>query len=497
MNTSSSGPREGWGSQLGFILAAVGSAVGLGNIWRFSYMAYDNGGGAFLLPYFLVLFTAGIPLLILEFGIGHERIGSAPLAFARIDRRWEWVGWWAVVFVMFGIVLYYTVIIAWCVNYVIFSISLEWGEDPDSFFFKQFLALSSGPAEVGMIRVPILISLVVVWFLNGWIVYRGIRRGVELVNRIFMPLLFVLMLVLVVWSVSLEGALMGIRAYLLPEFSVLLKPKVWIDAFSQVFFSLSLGFGIMITYASYLPRRSDLSRSAVITALMDSGFSITAGFAVFSVLGYMAHQSQRQIADVVTQSIGLAFVAYPKAIALIPGGSVFGVLFFSCLVVAGLSSSISIMEGFTAAAMDKFGWDRRNVVFTLAVLGLMGSLVFSSRGGLFWLDIVDHFLTHYGLVVVGLMEAVIVGWLFPIEQLRRHINAVSAIRIGVGWVYLIKYFVPGLLVVILAGDLVGEFRSPYGGYGWTGLIAIGLNWLAMTLAAAVLMSRFPWRRSLD
>ncbi len=490
-----SGPREVWATQTGFILAAVGSAVGLGNIWRFSYLAYDNGGGAFLLPYFLALFLAGVPLLILEFGIGHERIGSAPLAFARISPRWESLGWWAVTFVMFGIVLYYTVIISWCLNYLVFSFSLAWGSDPNEFFFQRFLAVSEGPQEVGTIRVPILVGLAVIWFLNWVVVYRGVRRGVELANRIFMPLLFLLVAVLVFWSMTLEGAAQGLRAYLMPDFSALSNTRVWIDAFSQVFFSLSLGFGIMITYASYLPRKANLTRNAWITALLDSGFAVFAGLAVFSLLGYMAFQTQQPIGEVVTQSIGLAFVAYPQAISLLPGGAVFGVLFFAALVVAGLSSSVSIIEAFTSAVMDKFEVDRRQVVTTISVLGLLGGLVFTGQGGLFWLDIVDHFLTHFGLVVVGLMEAVLVGWLFQTEVLRKHINAVSELKLGVWWTYVIRFFVPASLLVVLVADLVAEFRAPYGGYAWSAVLSIGLTWLVATFLVALIISWWPWKRS--
>ena len=457
-------------------------------------MAYDNGGGAFLLPYLIALFLAGIPLLILEFGVGHERLGSAPMAFARISPRWEWLGWWAVTFVMFGIVLYYAVIISWCLNYAVLSMTLAWGDDPDHFFFNEFLGVTEGPGQIGKIQMPILLGLVVVWFFNWIIVYRGVRRGIELANRIFMPILFGLTIVLVLWSLTLEGAWIGIRAYLTPDFTALATPKVWIDAFSQIFFTLSLGFGIMITYASYLPKRANITRSAYTTALINCGFSVFAGFAVFSILGYMSFQTQQPIEDVVTQSIGLAFVAYPKALSLLPGGSVFGLLFFISLVVAGLSSSVSIVEAFTSAVMDKFAWDRKRVVTTVSVLGLMGGLLFTTQGGLFALDIVDHFVTHFGLVVVGLLEAFLVGWLFKIEQLRWHINAVSEMKLGVGWSFLIKYFVPTVLILIIGGDVIGELQKPYGDYSWTALFTLGISWLFVTLLVAFVLTMMPTRR---
>jgi NSS family neurotransmitter:Na+ symporter len=485
--------REQWKSQLGFLLAAVGSAIGLGNIWRFSYMAYSYGGGAFLIPYVTALLTAGIPLLILEFAIGHERVGSAPLAYAKISKKWEWLGWWAVIFVMFGIELYYTVIIAWCMDFFVLSFNLGWGEDPNSYFFKDFLALSDKPSAIGQIRTPIFAALVVVWFMNWMILYRGIQRGVELANKIFMPLLFVLTAVLVGWALTLEGAMEGIKAYLTPDFSKLSNPKVWIDAYSQIFFTLSLGFGIMIAYASYLPDKTNISRNAVLTAFINSGYSLFAGFAVFSVLGFMATSQGKPISEVVSQSIGLAFVAYPKAVTLMPGGNLFGAIFFLCLVVAGISSSVSIIEAFTSAVVDKFALNRKKVVTLICTLGFIGSIVFTTQAGLLWLDIVDHFLTHYGLVVVGIFECIIVAWLFKLKILRNHVNKISTLKLGPWWDFLIKYFVPLVLGVILIGDIYNELRQPYGGYSWLSIIIIGRDWVLLTLVAAFWMALRPWK----
>lgn len=487
--------RAQWNTQLGFLLAAIGSAIGLGNIWRFSYLAYEHGGGAFLIPYFCALFTAGIPLLILEYGIGHERVGSAPLAYFKIGKQWEWLGWWSVIFVMFGIELYYSVIIAWCLNYFTLSFDLQWGADPDHYFFQEFLHLSTGPGDIGEIRTPILFSLVLIWLISWLIVYRGVQRGIELANKILMPLLFILTLCLIAWSLQLEGAWQGVKAYITPDFSKLSNPKVWIDAYSQIFFTLSLGFGIMIAYASYLPKKTNITRNALIIALINSSYSLLTGFGVFAVLGFMAHSENKAIADVVTESIGLAFVAYPKAISLMPAGNLFGAIFFLCLTVAGLSSAVSIMEAFIAAMIDKFDINRRLLVTFTAILGFLGGIAFTTEAGLFWLDIVDHFMTHYGLVLVGILECIVIGWIFQLSKLRRHLNAISTIQLGPIWGFLVRVFIPLVLTIIFAGDLYNELQKPYGDYGWTALILIGRDWLLLTLLFAYIISIRPWKSS--
>jgi NSS family neurotransmitter:Na+ symporter len=305
--------------------------------------------------------------------------------------------------------------------------------------------------------------------------------------------LLLLTTVLVFWSLTLDGAVQGLKAYFTPDFSHLVKPQVWIDAYSQIFFTLSLGFGIMIAYASYLPEKANISGSALLTALINSGYSLFAGCAVFAVLGFMAFTEGKPMSEVVTQSIGLAFVAYPKALSLMPGGNLFGALFFLCLVVAGLSSAISIIEAFVSAIVDKFGINRKPLVTLVCILGFFGSIIFTTRGGLLWLDIVDHFVTHYGLVVVGIMECIIVGWLFNLPLLRSHINRVSSIQLGVWWDLLIKFFVPTVLTIILLGDLYQELKKPYGGYTWTSLILIGRDWLLATLAVAFILASRSWK----
>ncbi|UZJ42811.1 sodium-dependent transporter [Prosthecochloris sp. SCSIO W1101] len=323
---------------------------------------------------------------------------------------------------------------------------------------------------------------------------RGVSRGVELANRVFMPLLLLLTLVLVFWSVNLEGAMVGISAYLKPDFTKLGNPDVWISAYGQIFFTLSLGFGIMIAYASYMPYNSNMTGSAVITALANCGFSLLSGFGVFAILGFMSVTQNKPLEEVVTQSIGLAFVAYPKAISLIGNaGPLFGVLFFLSLTVAGVSSAISIVEAFVSGAEDKFGINRKKLATLLCVLGFAGSIIFTTNGGLFWLDIVDHFINNYGLVMAGLLECIVVGWFFRLDIIRKHLNKVSKMQLGVWWNWVIKLCLPLFLTVILLNQLVREFSVAYGGYSWASLIGIGWSWIGITFLVSFIFAVQPWK----
>lgn len=493
-NNSLAHHRPQWKTHLGFVLAAVGSAIGLGNIWRFSYLCYKNGGGAFLVPYLIALFVVGIPLMILEIGLGHKMRGSAPASFASISKRWEWLGWWQIIFVMFGIVLYYSVIISWCLSFFFLSFNLGWTQDTNTFFFQKFLMVSKGPFSIGDLRTPIVFSLLLVWLFNWAIVFNGVQKGLERANKIFMPLLFVLIAVIVFWSLRLPGAKEGILLYLKPDFSRLSDVNVWMDAFSQIFFTLSLGFGIMIAYASYLPKKSSIVRDSLTISGINCLFSLFAGLGVFAVLGYMAKTTGQPINKVVTESIGLAFVAFPKAISLLPAFSkFFGALFFGSLVIAGLSSSISIIEAFTSGIVDKFHYSRKAVVSVLSIFGFLGGMIFATQSGLYWLDIVDHFLTQYGLVIAAILECFLVGWIYKASKLREHINKYSAVKLKGWWCLCIKVIAPLVLVMILASSLINEFSKPYGGYSRLAIILIGRDWLIYTLFFALLVASYPWR----
>ncbi len=464
--------RELWGSRLGFILAAVGSAIGLGNIWRFNYLVYSNGGGAFLIPYFVALFTAGIALMVLEFGLGDKFRGSAPMSMRKGNRRFEWIGWWAVVGGLI-ITMYYVVVISWAFVYVFKSFTLAWGEDTKAYFFGNVLQLTDSPWQLGGFSLEVLVGVVVIWLINWFIDVGGVKKGIEKANMIFMPLLWILAIILVIRGVTLPGAWGGIDWYLKPDFSRLTDYSVWLAAYGQIFFTLSLGMGIMIAYASYLPEDSDVVNNAFIVSFANCAFSFLVGFAVFGTLGYMAQATGQGIGDVVAQSIGLAFVVFPKAISMLPALKVFtAVVFFLALVVAGLSSSISLVEAFAASLMDKFGLERKKAVNITVAVGFLGSLIYATKGGLYWLDIVDHFINTYGLVLVGLLEAVAIGWIFGADKIKEWVNRNSEVNAGPWWDVSIKVITPLVLVVLLLFDIKSNLDAPYSGYP---ISALGLG----------------------
>ncbi|MCQ1537044.1 sodium-dependent transporter [Methanosarcina sp. KYL-1] len=482
--------REVWNTRVGFILAAVGSAVGLGNIWRFSYMAYENGGGAFLIPYFVAILTAGIPLMILEFGLGSKFRGSAPMSLKRAKKSFEWIGWLGVM-TGFIITTYYAVIVGWSLTYLVNAFTLGWGTDTAGFLFGEVLEISESPWVLGGFAYKALLGLLAVWAIVWIVEKKGVQGGIEKANKIFMPLLWILLVVLVLRGVTLVGSLEGLEWYLKPDFSKLTDPKIWIAAYGQAFFSLSLGMAIMITYSSYLPNKSDIVNNAFIVSLADAAFSFTMGFAVFGTLGYMAAAKGVGIQEVVASGVGLVFVVLPEALNMLPGlKALTAVVFFLSILVAALSSLISIVEGFAAAMMDKFEMSRSRAVDITIGMALLGSLIYATKGGLYWLDIIDHFVNNYGLLLVGLFEAVAICWVYGGDKIKEWVNSYSDIMAGSWWDIATKVFLPLVLIVLLAQETWNNIVEPYGGGDYDiAALMVGVGVLVAGIIISFIMPR--------
>ena len=482
--------RPQWGTRAGFILAAIGSAVGLGNIWRFPAVAYENGGGAFFIPYLFALLTAGIPLLILEFTVGHKYRGSSPLSFARLNKKWEWLGWWQVA-ISFVISTYYAAIIAWSMSYAFFAIKQKWGDDPEGFLFGSYLKLAETPGDVGGIVPGVFWPILIVWGITFLVLLKGIKKGIEVANKIMIPTLVVLFLVIVLRALTLDGAAQGLDAFFKPNWDTIANPKVWLAAYGQIFFSLSIGFAIMITYSSYLPKKTDLTNSAFITGFANSGFELLAGIGVFAALGFMAQQAGVPVSDVVAGGVGLAFVVFPKIINEFPAfNGLFGFLFFACLVLAGLTSLISIVETFVAGVQEKFKVSRTKAVLVGGGLSSVISILFTTNGGLYFLDAADYFINQFGIALAGLVEVVAVAWVVKeLKNLQDHANGISDVMIGTWWRVALGVITPIVLGYMMVQNIITNIKENYEGYstsfllysGWG--VAIGAIVLGFVFAA--------------
>ncbi|MBD3168580.1 MAG: sodium-dependent transporter [candidate division Zixibacteria bacterium] len=471
--------RERWTGRTAFLLSTIGSAVGLGNIWRFPFVAFKNGGGAFLIPYLLALFTAGIPLLILETGLGQKLQGSAAESFKKVHRDMEWLGWLALLVGMI-ISTYYAVVISWCWNYAYHSISLAWTSvGANQFFNEEVLAISSGPDELGGIVWWVLLGLILTWGATWTIISRGVK-WLGRYNQLMMPIALCMLLILLFRGVTLPNAGMGLGKFLTPDLSKLLDPNVWLAAYSQIFYTLSLGFGILITYASYRRLDEDVTNNAFITGMSNSTVEVLAGITVFSTVGFLAAQMHIPIEDISIAGPGLAFRTYPAAIGNLPHfAPFFGILFFGMLLFLGTTSLISLIEAVVCGLRDKFGVNRIKATTFICVIGFGAGMLFATRAGLYWLDIVDHWTNSYGLTMVGLAECILIGWIYKADKLRDFANSVSEIHLGKWWNICIKYITPAILIVTVTYSLIQEFAQPYEGYElWPRLVG---GWILITV----------------
>lgn len=491
--SSSSRQRETFSGRGAFIFAAVGSAVGLGNIWRFPYVAYTNGGGAFIIPYLIALLTAGIPLLFLFYAIGHRFRGAPPLAFRRLHPRAEFLGWWQVL-VSLVITLYYAAVIAWAASYTVFSFKLAWGSDPSNFFVHEFLH-TSAVTTVGFDFVPaVLIPLVLVWVASIAILALGVQKGIAGMSKIFIPLLFVMFGFLVVQAVMLPGATKGLNALFTPDWAKLADSSIWIAAYGQIFFSLSVGFGIMLTYASYLKKKTDLTSSGLVVAFANSSFEILAGIGVFAALGFVATQTGQPVEDVAASGVGLAFIGFPVILSKAPMGSLLGVLFFGSLVFAGFTSIVSLLEVVIAAVKDKLGLGRVTAVFVVGVpMAIVSTLLFSTTTSLNLLDVTDAFVNSFGIVTVSLVAIIALAVGFQaLPTLREHLNAVSSFKVGRRWQLLAAGLTPVILGYTLIDSLQEKLTDGYGGMPDWFVNTFGWGMAVLLFVVAVLLARIPW-----
>ena len=494
--------RENWQSRKGFIFAAAGAAIGLGNLWRFPFQAYKNGGGAFLLPYFVALITCAIPLMIMEYAFGRKIRGGSVKAFSSLNKKAEVVGWIQVM-VPIIVMTYYSAIISVSVIFMVYSLGhafgiVNWLADPG-----PIMGMITGSAENALdlgagMSIYILVAVILVWLCNWLIVKKGISGGIEKMSTIFTPMLVVLMIVFMINAVRLQGAAIGLEALFKPDFSKILSHSIWVSAYAQVFFSTTLAVGVMIAYGSYLHDKADIVNSAFITVFANSSFDLIAGVLVFSTLGYLVNSIGVEFTSFGTGA-GVAFIAFPIAISTMSQNVVvqglLGFVFFFCLFIAGLSSSISMLESFSTAALDKFKISREKLVTIISLVGFVGSACFASYAGFnYILDIVDAYVGNIVIAGLGLVEVILISYIYGTDKLREEANAFSDFKVGKWWDYLLRYFTPLLLGAVVITNLFNLVTDLFSQdmVGILSNIVFGWGTVLIMIGASVLFYKRKW-----
>ncbi|MBQ6927122.1 MAG: sodium-dependent transporter [Oscillospiraceae bacterium] len=457
--------RAQWSSRLGFILAAAGSAIGLGNIWKFPGRAYEGGGGIYLLIYLAMVIFFGIPLMLTELSIGRASQSNVVGAFRKLGhKRWSWVGWVGVLGA-FIITCYYSHVGGWVLRYV-FGYAVEAPKiyaDPLGYFYATLGLGADGATFFPWVAI---LFAAVFMALNAVVIIRGVESGIESFNKIGMPALFVILVILLVRSLTLPGAEEGLR-YMLSFDTSKLSFDTVLSALGQAFYSLSIGMAILITYGSYLPKTENLEKNTVLICAMDTIVAFLAGFiivpAVFATLG----------ADHVGKGGGFAFVSLAGVFEKMPGGRLFGVLFYVLLLFAALTSCISLIEGIVAFLTEHFGWERkRTTIITCAVMFLIGCLYTCTQAAYplkgIWLDAVnglsfppfcdamEYFTDRLLIPVCALGCCLFAGWIWMPKRVIAEVEQ-HGVRFGLKKVYtvLIRYIAPLAILLILALSILG------------------------------------------
>ncbi|XZG69633.1 sodium-dependent transporter [Chitinibacteraceae bacterium HSL-7] len=410
--------RANWGSRLGFILAAAGSAVGLGAIWKFPYVAGKNGGGAFLIAYLACVFTLGIAMLLAEMLIGRTAKKSATTAYRELKGGlWPWAGRLSVLCV-FIILSYYCVVGGWTVAYIIRSITGDAITSDTTALASAFGDFIASPGKaLGFTAVFLALTV--------GVVLGGVEKGIERMSKVLMPALFVLMLVLIARSLTLPGALEGVQYFLTPDFSKLTGTMV-IDAMGLAFFSLSIGGGMIIAYGSYVSQDTKLVGATLWVSTLATLACVLAGLMVLpAVFAFNVDPAAGP---------GLTFITMPAIFAQMPGGQAFAIAFFVLLLFAALTSSVSILEPIVSFLIDEFGMKRVQATFTVAAasfaLGVPAALSFGPMSDVLFFgknafDVMDYVASNILMPAGGLLAALFVGWAIR-ERVREVLTAEGA-----------------------------------------------------------------------
>jgi NSS family neurotransmitter:Na+ symporter len=448
----STNQRDGFGSRFGVLVAVAGSAVGLGNLWRFPYMVGNNGGAAFIILYLAFVIVLCLPIMFSEFIIGRRTQSNAFGAIKKLAPRSGWltIGVISVV-ASVAIMSFYSVVGGWTLDYIIKSFSPSFLTSDSGSLAGQFSGYTSSSV------MPVVTHLLFL-AISALIVVAGVKNGIERYSKILMPVLFFLVLLLAIRSLTLDGAGAGVEFLFKPDFSKI-TGKTALAALGQAFFSLSLGMGCIITYGSYVNKKENLFKISFMSAFADTGFAILAGLAVVpAVFAFGISPSEGP---------SLVFITLPQVFAQLPFGQIISIAFFFILLIAALTSAISLLEVIVAFCTEELKWSRKGaVIATFLLIGFFGSLSSLSQGiladvkifGKTFFDFFDYTSSNIMLPVGGLLVVLFVGWKMKVSDVYDELTSGATISLK-GWIFksilfIIKYVAPIAILIVLINSLL-------------------------------------------
>ncbi|XP_030584510.1 solute carrier family 6 member 11a [Archocentrus centrarchus] len=510
--------RGKWGSKKEFILSVAGAIIGLGNVWRFPYLCYKNGGGAFFIPYILFLVTCGIPLFVLETALGQYTSQGGIMCWRKICPLFEGMGYTSQMIILYGGISY-IVVLAWAFLYLFSSFSGElpwatcnnawntnhcviinnynatvnWTSPVNSsssvveFWQRRVLNISTGIETLGSIQWELSLCLLLAWVICYFCVWKGVRStGKATYFTATLP--FVTLTVLFIRGITLPGAFHGIKYYLYPNPARLADPQVWMDAGTQIFFSYAICLGCLTTLGSYNKYNNNCYRDSFYLCLLNSGTSFVLGFAIFSVLGYMSQKQGVDIATVAESGPGLVFIVYPQAVTLLPWPQVWSVCFFTMIILLGIDGQFIGLESIMTSLTDVFpahirrGYYRELYLMLICALCYMLGLLLVSEAGAYILQIFDHYVcSGPTLLLMAILQSVIIGWIYGAERFCDNIEDMIGYKplslIKYCWLYATPLICGGTLVFLLMSYTPMRFNNTYV-YPWW---AFWIGWfLAMS-----------------
>ena len=487
--------RQLWGNRLTFILAAIGSSVGLGNAWRFPGFAAAHGGGAFLCAYILFMIIMGMPLLMMEIAIGRKMRKGAPESMRGLNRRLEPIGW-ASVANAFVIAVYYAVVFAWVILMAVVSFKFA-GITGDTDAAKNLWSTEIG-ATMNFSGFFTVKPLMLICLLAAWVaIYLCIKDGAQSVGKVVKYTVFIpeiCLIIMAVKGVTMNGAMEGLKVLFIPDLQSFADPTLWVDAAAQVFYSISVMMAIMFAYGSFVRDDCNIATDACIIAGADFFTSILSAVVLFTTM----YGTGMTTDNMSTSGIGTAFMIYPQAIVTLTGNgiinAIFGFIFYLCLITLAIDSAFSLIEGVSVSIADKFRRDKKKTTLAVCIVAAVLSLSMATGSGVAILDVIDHWCNDYNLIIVGIFEAIAVGWCFKTSKVLDEINRNTKKFRLPKWLFdaSIKYISPLVLIVLIVWNIIALIRAGgiYGasdGYSFASNLIFGWLITALVLASGFII----------